>query len=135
MNMEVKDDDFRLDLLVDGELSEENRRQLLTSLENEPGGWRRCALAFLESQCWKQSLDKLPVPPAAPMLPVAVPPTPSVTVASAKASRPHAWPGRSLTALATAGSFLLALWLGTLMRDVWHPSRGLPGDNQFVRQP
>ena len=46
-------DDSRFDRLVDGELSEEERRELLAGLDAEPGGWRRCALAFLESQCWK----------------------------------------------------------------------------------
>jgi len=50
------DDDRRLDLLVDGELSELQRRELLEALDQEPGGWRRCALAFLEAQCWKQEL-------------------------------------------------------------------------------
>jgi len=48
-------DDSRFDRLVDGELSEKERRDLLANLDNEPGGWRRCALAFLESQCWKDS--------------------------------------------------------------------------------
>ena len=47
---------FRFDRLVDGELSEEERRELLAGLDNEPGGWRRCALAFLEAQCWKQAV-------------------------------------------------------------------------------
>ncbi|HEV3121398.1 MAG TPA: hypothetical protein VGY53_05825 [Isosphaeraceae bacterium] len=42
-----------LDLLVDGELDERDRRLLLARLETEPGGWRRCALAFLEAQCWR----------------------------------------------------------------------------------
>ena len=47
-------DDTRFDRLVDDELSEEERRELLGRLDDEPGGWRRCALAFLEAQCWKQ---------------------------------------------------------------------------------
>jgi hypothetical protein len=48
--------DAVFDKLVDGELSETERRELLVSLDDQPGGWRRCALAFLESQCWKRSL-------------------------------------------------------------------------------
>ena len=44
-----------LDLLVDGELPEPERRELLLSLDQVPGGWRSCALAFLEAQCWKQT--------------------------------------------------------------------------------
>lgn len=35
-------DDSRCDRLVDGELSEEERRELLASLDKEPGGWRHC---------------------------------------------------------------------------------------------
>ncbi len=52
-------DERRLDLLVDGELSEEDRRALLRLLDREPGGWRRCALAFLEAQAWKRELPAL----------------------------------------------------------------------------
>jgi hypothetical protein len=39
-----------LDRLVDGELDAPARRALLLRLESEPGGWRACALAFLEAQ-------------------------------------------------------------------------------------
>jgi hypothetical protein len=39
-----------LDRLVDGELQEEDRRRLIESFEQQPGGWRQCACAFLESQ-------------------------------------------------------------------------------------
>lgn len=45
-----------LDQLVDGELSEPDRRGLLAALDDEPGGWRCCALAFLEAQVWRQEL-------------------------------------------------------------------------------
>ena len=52
-------DDRRFDLLVDGELGEEDRGALLRQLDREPGGWRRCALAFLEAQAWKRDLPAL----------------------------------------------------------------------------
>ena len=52
-------DDSRFDRLVDGELSEAERRELLAGLDSEPGGWRRCALAFLEAQCWKQEFGAI----------------------------------------------------------------------------
>ncbi len=41
-------DDFqiRLDRLADGELPLDEQRQLLTVLENQPDGWRRCALGI-----------------------------------------------------------------------------------------
>jgi len=43
-------DDARFDRLVDGELSGDEYRALLASLDEESDGWRRCALAFLEAQ-------------------------------------------------------------------------------------
>src|SRR5271165_540757 len=49
----------QLDRLVDGELSEADRRVLLLKLEHEPEGWRNCALAFLEAQCWQAELGQI----------------------------------------------------------------------------
>src|SRR6185436_10354122 len=49
-------DDFLLDRLVDGELSGSERRQLLESFDKRPEGWRRCALAFLEAQSWREEM-------------------------------------------------------------------------------
>jgi hypothetical protein len=45
-----------LDRLVDGELSDLERKELLSALDDEPSGWRRCALAFLEGQSWESDL-------------------------------------------------------------------------------
>src|SRR5437762_643992 len=42
--------DLWLDRLIDGEVAEPQRRALLSRLEQSPGGWRRCSLAFLEAQ-------------------------------------------------------------------------------------
>ena len=132
------DDDRRLDLLVDGELSELQRRELLEALDQEPGGWRRCALAFLEAQCWKQELpaDLLGADRSA-----------AATAAAggqdaggqdARAPEPAASPGagrqarrvRQLRHLGTlaamAASFLVALYLGTLWQQMWH-DRGAAG--------
>ncbi|MBN2580389.1 MAG: hypothetical protein JXB10_15505 [Pirellulales bacterium] len=55
----LPNDDARFDRLVDGELSESERRELLTALDREPEGWRRCALAFLEAQSWREGLGGL----------------------------------------------------------------------------
>jgi hypothetical protein len=52
-------DDQQLDRLVDGSLEEHDRRDFLIRLENEPDGWRRCALAFLEAQAWAISLKRI----------------------------------------------------------------------------
>jgi hypothetical protein len=45
-----------VDRLVDGELAQQEQRQLLVALEAEPEGWRRCALAFVEAQSWGHEL-------------------------------------------------------------------------------
>jgi hypothetical protein len=44
-----------IDRLVESELSQPQRRALIVRIENEPGGWRRCGLAFLEAQSWRKS--------------------------------------------------------------------------------
>jgi hypothetical protein len=55
-------DDRLIDRLVDGALSSTERRALLARLELEPEGWRRCALAFLESQAWAEALRPMAAP-------------------------------------------------------------------------
>jgi hypothetical protein len=45
-----------LDRLVDGELGDAERKAVLARLDAEPDGWRRCALAFLEAQTWREVL-------------------------------------------------------------------------------
>ena len=65
-----RDEAARIDLLVDGALSDSDRRELLSSLDGSPGGWRRCALAFLEAQAWREAfaeteqVGSLPCPSA-----------------------------------------------------------------------
>ncbi len=46
------------DRLVDGELPEPERREVLLTLDRQPDGWRQCALAFLEAQTWGQTLTQ-----------------------------------------------------------------------------
>ena len=46
-----------IDRLVDGELGQQEQRQLLVALEAEPEGWRRCALAFVERNRGDTSCD------------------------------------------------------------------------------
>lgn len=112
------EDDARFDRLVDGELSAEEYRALLASLEDEPGGWRRCALAFLESQalgrelgsprhslsrsgdrCGPGNIDR------AGNLPARAPKT--------------SGPFELQTLLAMAASFLVAFALGVLLPRWW----------------
>lgn len=48
-----------LDQLADDELSEDQRRQVLSALDLDPQGWRRCAMAFLEAQAWRRAMTGL----------------------------------------------------------------------------
>lgn len=107
-------DDQTLDLLVDGELADSQQRDLLEQLDRTPDGWRRCALAFLEAQSWTKDLQGI-TRHSEPQMP-----------AMATAAR-RAWPKfTSGTLLGMAGSFLVALTLGLIFRDLW-PSPGRPG--------
>jgi hypothetical protein len=96
-----------VDRLVDGELGEVERRELLLRFENEADGWRRCALAFLEAQNWRQAFAPLVAPP---------PPRPSF-VTGHTGSKPAAWrsAGR-LTAL--AAGLILAFALGAAFQGM-----------------
>jgi hypothetical protein len=53
--MNTPDDAIAIDRLIDGELDEHERRELLRRLDTTPDGWRRCALAFLEAQEFAQA--------------------------------------------------------------------------------
>ncbi|MDR1492105.1 MAG: hypothetical protein LBT05_05240 [Planctomycetaceae bacterium] len=58
--MSVENDAYflqQLDLLVDGELPEEERKNFLTVLDQLPDGWKKCAVAFLEAQLFAQALQ------------------------------------------------------------------------------
>jgi hypothetical protein len=103
-NLTSAEDLSWLDKLVDGELSDQQRRELLLQLENHPDGWRRCALSFLEAQAWKRSLGAM------------------ASVAPAKESRPQPararswWSGPWGSVLAAAASFMIAFGLGLAWR-------------------
>jgi hypothetical protein len=107
------DEDRQFDRLVDGELSEAQRRELLCRLDHQPDGWRRCALAFLEAQCWKQELQTVARPVTRPRR-AAPQPRPQST-----------WTGRIGTVLAIAASLLIALTLGIQLK-----TSGLLGGRQ-----
>ena len=51
-------DDF-FDQIVDGGLTPAQLREALDRLDREPDGWKRCALAFLEAQCWRESFRSM----------------------------------------------------------------------------
>ncbi len=109
--------DEQLDRLVDGETSDEEYRWLLESLDNEPAGWRRCALAFLEEQSLHRDLvgvahsreGKAPAEPHS-----------GSVIGSAGASLSHhsrtrLWP----LVLAMSACFLIAFSIGALIPGAW----------------
>jgi hypothetical protein len=140
-------DDTRFDRLVDDEMNEEERWQLLGQLDDEPGGWRRCALAFLEAQCWKQSLGRLFEASASRSEGVSpasdgegkTPPwghageTPALRETGETPAPPmigprrSPWMGRLRLVSAMAASFLVALWLGSVAHRTWLGHPGDPG--------
>ena len=112
----LQDDDRRFDLLVDDELSDEQRRELLSALDDEPGGWRRCALAFLEAQSWKKDLRRVAQEPTGregDAKPLA-------------ATRQVSLLRRLPTWLAVAASFLIALVLGSRLQEAFRPGPAAP---------
>ena len=118
-------DDTRFDRLVDDELSEEERRELLGRLDDEPDGWRRCALTFLEAQCWKHAIVE--TPSLRESLSAALQPAKKeageTLALPAETPRRSPWLGRLTTLSAMAASFLVAMWLGSVAHRAWvgHP--------------
>ena len=115
---EQSDDDARFDRLVDGELSPCEYQALVASIDDEPGGWRRCALAFLEAQALGSELGairssgQLHEPAAAPAAVVARQPV-----------SPAGWK----LLLAMSASFLVAFILGATLPSLWPRRDTVPG--------
>ena len=107
MNLPMTNQDDRLlDLLVDGELPDAERRDLLLRFEREPDGWRRCALAFLEVHTWREALSPL----AGPAQKRQEPSSPPVRVGRNRVRLP------SLRLTGLAAAFLLVFALGWAFR-------------------
>jgi hypothetical protein len=98
-----RDEQRVLDRLVDGELSADERRALLASLDDEPGAWRRCALAFVEAQSWGWQLSRLAAEP------LVCKTSADVAVAAKSSGRGRLWG----LGLSIAASLLVAFGLGT----------------------
>lgn len=107
-------DDARFDRLVDGALSAAEYQALLASLDDEPGGWRRCALAFLEAQALGQELA--PRPSERKLPPVEIVPSQS----------PRSRGVRPYLALAAAASFVLAFLGGVFTARHFAPPAPMP---------
>jgi hypothetical protein len=101
------------DKLVDGELSASERRELLTALDSQPDGWRRCALAFLEAQAWRQEMGGLLEHGAVTR------PTARTTAVPSDTRAPGR--DRGVFWLTVAASLFIAFTLGLALRDLPHP--------------
>lgn len=108
MNDEVlTPDDIRLlDRLVDGELNETERRNLLLRLEHSHDGWRRCALAFLEAQAWKLEARAVVAEPAPSVKP---------TIVQAATPQPAELPSVQPASVARKTWNGLSLWMPTVL--------------------
>lgn len=109
-----------LDRLVDGELGQHERRQLLASLDDEPGAWRQCALTFLEAQNWRLQLSRVA---SEPLVAQVTAPTRNACVPPALAAQPSR-SGSLGTILAVAASLLVAFGIGTRFPSFANDSAG-----------
>ncbi|EAQ79066.1 hypothetical protein [Blastopirellula marina] len=99
----------QIDLLVDGELSAEQERHLLTRLDQEEA-WRDCALTFVENQVWRRAVPQtVDSPPAA--IPRAATTTPTAAPILHGA---RGWDGRLGQLAALAASVMIAFIGGQL---------------------
>src|SRR4051794_13108566 len=135
MRTESYNDDKLFDRLVDGELTQPERRSFLESLDQRPDGWRRCALAFLEAQSLRVELTLLARhSQAGENLPKATHP-----LAPASKERNVHEPGRATGVqwLAIAAGLVMAFGLGWLGRErgVQFAGSGPSGDQQLTPGP
>jgi hypothetical protein len=105
------DDNF-IDRIVEGGLTPAQLRAAIDRLEGQPDGWKRCALAFLEAQCWGEAFRALDEP-AGSRGEVAMLSLP--TCERPKVRPVGRWRRRVLAAGVAAASFLLGWML--------HPER------------
>lgn len=118
-------DELLLQRLVDGELDEPQQQEFLAQLDHEPSGWRRLAVAFVETQIWARAYREA-IGVADP-LPAVAPPS----------TRPKL---RPLAILSAAAALLVAWALGAWQGAWWGASaakapqvadqRKLPADQE-----
>lgn len=124
-------DDSLIDRLVDGELREVERQRILALLETEVGGWRRCALAFLEAQAWSRTLASNPnlhsvnAPDNSTITHVLIDPDQPVDhIRQRRAPTPRWFPFQSQGIL--AAGILLSFAAGWIASRAAHPFRPVP---------
>jgi hypothetical protein len=110
-SMTPLDHDF-IDRIVDGGLTPAELRAAIDRLDREPDGWKRCASAFLEAQCWRESFRALEQPAGA-RRELAIPSVPQATERARRRS-----PDWRRVAIA-AGIAAVSFTMGSLV----HPAR------------
>ena len=102
---QINDEEVQLiDRLVDGELEDDKRRELLLSLDFMSDGWRKLALAFVEAQSWQKDFRDLSQSDPQPE------PVPAPAISERRSS------SRWTILIAMAASFAVAFGLATLFR-------------------
>lgn len=103
-----------LDRLVDGELTGDEYRAALASLEDQADGWRQCAMAFLQAQALGAELGELrrnlDLPKESQLAAAGLPAAPSEVSRSGKTRR---FDVASLFLI--AASFVIAFGLGSVL--------------------
>jgi len=124
-----QNEDRVLDRLVDGELSQTDRRALLAALDDDPQAWRRCALAFLEAQSWRWQLGRVA---AEPLVAQAAARTNPAPVAAWRDASPRTFWG---ACLAIAACLLVAFGLGTQFPLAAGPQIAAEGSSANTAEP
>ncbi len=116
-------DEF-IDRIVDGELSPTELGATLDRLDREPDGWKRCTLAFLEAQCWRESFRALDPPVG---VSVGAPSQPMPPASGRELRRFRGWRRGVIAAGIAAVSFAM----GWLVHPVRPPSPAQNGKTQM----
>jgi hypothetical protein len=109
-------DDRFIDRIVDGALTPAELRAAIERLDRQPDGWRRCAMAFLEAQCFSESFRSLE--PAASSSPAR---REFSSAPVARTGAGHRWIRGPIAAAILVASFALG-WLGHSARP-WSGAR------------
>jgi len=115
--------DHEIDALVDNELAETPRRELLLRLEQQPDQWRRVALAFLEAQSFATSFTPLNREPA-----LIVTPRKEVAEQHAPFLRRYSW--KNLVILTACMLMAFLLGLATVRTNADKPDAHLKTSNE-----
>jgi hypothetical protein len=96
-----------IDQIVDGVLSPAELGVALARFDQAPDGWKRCALGFLETQCWREAVRNS-APPTLALNEGASRATPALALPTKR--RVHAWQRGVAAAAIIAATFALG-WM------------------------